>query len=267
MPALRLVADARGAADASALRYHHPWGRCGVGSSQTFRTVTENFNDQGQVTEVTITETQTTLKSINPDGVTLRIDVVREMGANRVNWQPQEIRQSFSGAMPNQAANVKKLPPVVVNIDGKDTQCEQDEIELLGQGEKRICRICYNQQSPLILKRTIETTDLNHAVAGGGNSLSQTQVIELDMPCKVLSEIKTGSLMRTSLSGPNGSTTTLTWNVSDVPGELVESKSKKTDAQGRLVRLSVTELKAYRLEPLAQPEAAQWIPRRHRRAR
>lgn len=243
------------------LRYHHPWGRFGVGSTQTTRTVTESFDEFGQPQGVTTNEIRTTLEAVSADGVTLRLDKVLEVGGKRVTTQPEILRQTFSGALVNQTVNHKKLPDSPVKIDGRDVFCHEDELELLGQGQRRVLRISYTDQSPLILKRTINVTDAGNP---SGNSDTSMEAIELEMPYKVLSEIKTVSLYRSVQVGPTGVTTTLSVSAPDIPGELVATTSKKLDAQGRVTRRTVSELAAYRIIPLPTEPTPNWIPLRHR---
>jgi hypothetical protein len=243
------------------LRYHHPWGRCGVGSSQTTRTVTETFDELGQPQGVTTNETRTTLEAVSADGVTLRLDVVLEVGGKRVTTQPQTIRQSFSGALANQTVNHKRLPDAPLKIDSREILCHEDELEILGQGQKRMVRISYTDKSPLILKRMSNVVDASNP---SGNSDTTTETIELDMPYKVLSEIKTVSLLRSVQTNPTGVTTTLSVSAPDIPGELVATTSKKVDAQGRISRRTVSELAAYRIFPLPTEPTPNWTPLRHR---
>ncbi len=256
--ALAAVAHAE---EQESLRYHHPWGRCGVGSSQTLRTVTETFDELGQPQGVTTNETRTTLEAVSADGVTLRIEAVLEVGGKRVNTQPQSVRQTFSGALPNQTINQKHLPDAQVKIDGVAIDCHEDELELLGQGQRRLVRIFYTDKSPLLMKKTIQVSDTGNP---SGNSESTTETLEVDMAYKVLSEIKTVNLLRSVQTSPTGVTVALSVSAPDIPGELVSTTSKKVDTQGRVSRRTVSELSAYRVVPLPAEPTPNWIPLRHR---
>jgi hypothetical protein len=246
------------------LRFHHPWGRCGEGSWQTVRTVTENLDDRGQITNVSTTETRTTLEQATADGVTLRVEVILEVGGKRLMTQPQIVRQAFSGAVTGENVTLKKLSPTSVVIDGKQLACESEELEILSQGKKKVSLICFADKNPHVLKRNVVATETSNPA---GNSESTAEVIELDMPYKVLSETKKAAMVRIVKKDASGSLVTLTVNVPEVPGEVVAHTSKKVDPKGQVTRRSTLELVGYRLVPL-DPSSADKdkdrIPRRRR---
>ena len=104
-------------------------------------------------------------------------------------------------------------------------------------------RILY---APYILRRQSKTTD-----AGGTNVLSETcsDVVALDMPQRVLAEIKNVACIKTVQKTPKGCVTTLAMSSPDVPGGVVYQTTKETDATGRLIRRSTLELLSYGIRP------------------
>ena len=245
------------------LRFHHPWGRCGEGSWQTVRTVTETLDERGQVTNVSTTETRTTLEQATADGVALRVEVTLEVGGRRLMTQPQIVRQAFSGAVTGENVTLKKLAPTSVVIDGKQMPCESEELEILSQGKKKVSLICFSDKNPHVLKRNIIATESSNPA---GNSESTAEVIELDMPYKVLSDVKKAAMVRIVKKDASGSLVTLAVNVPDVPGEVVAHTSKKLDAKGQVTRRSTLELVGYRWVPLdpSSENGKDWPARRRR---
>jgi hypothetical protein len=270
LPVLAIVAAAsvvRGAAveELSPLRYHHPWGRFGHGSWQSVRMVTEAIDEQGQVTSVSTTETKTTLDEVTAEGVKLRVEVTMDVAGKRLITQPQFVRQGFTGAVAGQNVSQKKLGPTSLTIGGQQVNCESQELEVLGQGQKRVSLICFAETNPHILRRKVVATETANPAGG---SESTAEVIDLDMPYKVVSEVKNAAVIRTVQRDANGTTITLSINVPEVPGEVVAHTSKKLDAKGHLVRRSTLELVGYGAMPLdATTENQSWTPRRHRARR
>jgi hypothetical protein len=66
-----------------------------------------------------------------------------------------------------------------------------------------------------------------------------------DLPLRVLDQTMSAYLVRHLLKNDRGTTTTWSFQVDDVPGEVVAHSSKKVDNEGRLVRRSTLELVAY----------------------
>ncbi len=250
------------------LRYHHPWGRCGEGSWQTVRMTTESLDERGQVTAISITDTRTTLDQVTPDGVTLKVEVTVEVGGRRMATQPQIVKQSFSGATNGENVTIKKLDPTTLDIDGKSLTCDSQELSIMSKAQKRTSLISYTDKSPHILKRTVLATESTNPA---GNFEATSEVIELDMPYKVLSELKSAAVVRSVQKSPSGTTATLSVNVSDVPGDIVAHSSKKLDADGRVVRRSTLELTGYRwmsLDPgTSTDNNTNYVPRRQREKR
>lgn len=250
----------------SLLRYHHPWGRCGEGSWQTVRMISETLDEKGQVTSVSTTETRTTLEQDAADGVSLRVEVTMDVAGKRLLTQPQIVRQDFSGALTGENVTLKKLAPLSIVVDGQQLACESQELEILGQGKKKTSLICFSEKNPFILKRSIVAVEASNPA---GNSEATYETIELDMPYKVLGEVKNAALMRIVQKSAAATTVTLTVNVPEIPGEVVAHTSKKLDAEGHIVRRSTLELVGYRWVPL-EPGAADGksrVPRRYRRQR
>ena len=79
-----------------------------------------------------------------------------------------------------------------------------------------------------------------------------SEVVALDMPQRVLSEIKNVACIKTVQKTPKGAVTTLAMSSPDVPGGVVSQTTKETDTTGRLVRRSTLELLNYGSRPEAE---------------
>jgi hypothetical protein len=227
--------------------------------------MTETLDERGQVTSVSMAETRTTLEQATADGVTLRVDTMLVVAGRRLLTQPQFVRQTFSGASTGENVTLKKLAPTSLLIDGKQLPCESQELEILGQGKKRVSLICFTPKTPHVLKRNIVATESSNPT--GNAEESTAEVIELDMPHKVLNETKQGAMVRIVKKDKTGSMVTLAVNVPDVPGEVVSHTSKKLDAKGQVTRRSTLELVGFRLVPLdpnGSDDGKDWVPRRRR---
>ena len=73
-------------------------------------------------------------------------------------------------------------------------------------------------------------------------------VVALNMPWKVLEEMKNVASVKTVQKHGKGSVTTLSMTSPDVPGGVVYHTSKEINAAGRLTRRSVLELKSFGLQ-------------------
>lgn len=223
----------------------HPWAQFKIGSWKRVRTQTESLAEDGRVTGVTTTETTTKLVDVDDKGYTLRIDVVLEVGGKRFSGEPQVVRRGFSGEADGQTVSVKSVGEASVNINGAKIPCEVRQITFDDMGTKRITTVHYSKRiSPHVLRR--ETTSLGT----DGKPLelqSQVDVVAVDMPYRVLDQIRSTSHTRIMHQRGKASTMTLEVHCSDIPGGVVSHTSKETDDTGRLIQRSTLELQAFGL--------------------
>jgi hypothetical protein len=241
------------AADCIVPREHHPWGRFGLGSWKQVRVLTETLDKNGTVVNSTTTETKTTLMDVDNESYTLEIEVTVEVAGKRFNAQPQIVRQGFNGQTEGQVVNFKTVGPGVITIDGQKIPSEVRQITINGGDTKRVSTVHYSDQvDPYVLKRDTTSTD-----AAGDVTQFQTQVevIAVNMPYKVLTELKTTSHVKTVHKRDKGSTITLEVQCAAVPGGVVLHSSKELDETGQLVRRSTLELIDYAaFDPAEDPE-------------
>jgi len=163
---------------------------------------------------------------------------------------PQCIKQGFHGELAG--GEVKMQPPTSaeVTIEDKKVACRSQQIDLAGNSTRTSVNVFFSDSvSPYILRRQSKTTD-----AAGATVLSESlsEVVALDMPQRVLSEIKSVACIKTVQKTPRGSVTTLAMSTSEVPGGVVYQTTKESDTAGRLIRRSTLELVNYGSRP--EPE-------------
>jgi len=251
---------------------HHPWGRFQPGAWKLVRTVTETLDSQGLVMSTSVTETKTTLVKVDADGVVLEVEVGIEVAGKQFDGQPQCIKQGFHGEPAS--ADVKAKPPVPaqVTIDDRKVDCLVQQVDFSAAHGHTSASIYYSDTlAPYVLKREGTTTDPETQDVLGATSMN---VLALDMPQKVLAEIKSAACLKIVQRHATGTVVTLAMTCGEVPGGVVSHLSKETDKSGRLVCRSNLELLGYGLHPEEERsglfgrkrprgrKAAQYVPAR-----
>lgn len=269
LTSLVAVADMAPAADNDALlQQAHAWARFGNDSWRKVRIVTQDFDEEGVPTNSSITDNTTTVLDVTPERVTLKVEVTLELAGQRFDSQPQIIKQGYAGETVGQTVSVKSLEGETVSIDGMDVRCEKEQIEILGGVTREVSLISFaDKHIPAILKRKSTMSD-----AAGTKTVQEatSEVKAIDMPRRLLNELepKSAYLVRQEQRNEHGITTTWSWHVPEVPGEIVDQCSKKVDNQGRLVRRTTLELVGYNVTSMAQDDLSRDVGgRRARRAK
>jgi hypothetical protein len=233
------------AQDAGISARHHAWGRFQPGAWKLVRVVTETFDDRGALASTNLTETKTTLRKVDGDGVTLEIEVAMEVAGKQFDAQPQCIRQGFHGELLDPNLIVKTPTGGQLKIDDKNIICRVQQLDICAGGNKTAVTVYYSDTvSPYILKRESVTTGADEKVLGE----TTMNVVSLDVPYKVLAETKRVARLKTVQRHTKGVVTTEAMTSPDVPGGIVHTTSKETDANGRLTRQSVLELVSFGLK-------------------
>ena len=229
--------------DDAVLSETHAWARFGKGAWREVRIVTENFDDAGKITNSSVTINKTSVDEVTPDRITLKVENTLEVAGQRIASPVQIIKQGFAGEQVGQTVAVKKVEGTPVLIDGKEVPCETRQIEILGGTTKEVNLISYSPTPrPIVLRRRNTTSDV---ATSNVTQESTSDVVALDLPLRVLDDIKTAYLVRQVHRSDRSTTTTWSFHVVDVPGEIVSQSSKKLEAQGKVVRRSTLELVGY----------------------
>jgi hypothetical protein len=178
--------------------------------------------------------------------------------------------QGYAGETIGDSQVIKSLDPETLTIDGRAIRCENQQVEIAGGVTREVNLITFApEHRPAILRRKSTLSDAT------GNKLMQevtSEVKALDMSRRILdeSEPKAAHLVRLEQKNDRGTTVTWSWHVPEVPGEVVDECSQKTDAAGHLVRRTMLELIGYGTVDVEQVETqdgppAEPSPRRSRR--
>ncbi|MCG8586779.1 MAG: hypothetical protein MI757_18910 [Pirellulales bacterium] len=226
-------------------REHHVWGKFKPGAWTLLRTTTEELDTAGKVSSTSTTETRTTLLGVDDKGVQLRIERVIEVAGKRFVKKPVEVRLTFSGAAQDQAEVVKLLGSEEFQLDGRRVACDVRHAEIKKADMTRNVKVLYSSKhSPYVLRREIDEK------GGAGKAYqSITDVTALDMPYRVLNDIKSTAQCKTVLRNGKSVVTTLSVMTMDVPGGVVMESSKEANLEGKLIRQTTVELADYGLSP------------------
>jgi len=240
------VLSAAQAADAQQLlipREHHPWGAFNPGSWIQVRKLTEEFDERGQLKSVSTTETKTTLIEVSERGYTLQLEVTVEVAGKRIVAQPRTVYFGLYGETIGQRVVIKLIGNGELLVGEKKVQCKIFESVIQGADEKILSKIYYcDSTAPFVLKRDAKSMDLEGKTV---HLSTQVDAIAVEMPHRVVAEIKTAAHVRTVKKHAKGSTYTLEIHCDDVPGGIVSHASKELDDSGRLVRRSTLDLLDY----------------------
>jgi len=215
-----------------------------VGAWKRVRVVTQTFNENETLTSTT--ETKTTLKKVEEDGVTLLVEVVAEVGGKRIDSEPQTVKQGWHGELASQNVKVTHLGTAAVVIRGRRIPCKVQQLEIAGPATKTVTKIYYSDTvEPFILKRESVETDLE------GNQLGETtvEVLDVDVPCRLLAAIRNTFHVKAVHKDSKGTSTTVAFTSTRVPGGVIRHTTKEFDSTGRVIRQRSLELLDYGLGP------------------
>ncbi len=244
------------------------WSEFGVGSWKLVRVYRETLNEEGAVESFSIDETKTTLVEVTEEGYTIRADVVIEVAGRRFQAAPKYFEKSWNGQSADQSIEVQDGGNEKSRLRAVVTPLSSATFSSRAKTPKRHCIVYYSADvAPYVLRmETVgtdakgEKTDFNTVV----------EVIAVDMPHKVLSEIKTTSHVQTSEQRHRTDQEKLTVEVqcTKVPGWVVAHSSKLVDKKAdRVVERTTLELLDYEALPVAEQSSRPLMSRRRGRAR
>lgn len=224
-------------------RSQHAWGRFPVGSWSRVRKLTEDLDESGNVKSVRTTETKTVLQETDANGVTLLVDVQAEVAGKRFPAQPKTMRIGFNGETNGERLEIRKTGTAEFEVGARKVPCDVFETVLNSDAKKIVSRVLYSKSFvPHILKRDSSLLLPDGVDAG---QFTRVDAIAVEMPFKVLADVKSTTFLRTIQKHADGSTDTLEVYCADIPGGVVSHTSKELDAGGKTVRRSTLELLDY----------------------
>ena len=109
--------------------------------------------------------------------------------------EPQYIVQGYFGEAEGQSSIVTPGAASTISIEERRINCQTFTVEITEEDKKRISKIYYAETvEPFLLRKDSVTTDPT-----GKNTLFETNetVVAMDMPYKVMNDIKTTSVIKT----------------------------------------------------------------------
>jgi len=182
-----------------------------------------------------------------------------EVAGKRFQAEPKYVTQGFNGESPGQRAVIKSTGTGEVTICGRRYPCQIRQIAINGDGTSKVSTVyCSDQVAPYVLKSETKAND-----AQGVTYESLVEVLAIDMPSKVLTEVKPSALVST-VQKQRGGTASVTIEVHcvDVPGHVVSHTSKELDPEGRVVRRSTLELMDYEMRNPVQQSSKVVVKKR-----
>ncbi len=236
------------------LQQAHPWARFGKGAWRHVRIVTQNYDTDGKPTDGSLTDNKTTVLEVTPERVTLQVEVTVEVAGQKFPSQPQTIVQGYAGETLGKIAPAKTLEPQTMSVDGREIRCEGRQLVITGGVTVEEAEITFAAgHQPAILRRRSMLRE-----ASDRKELQQitSQVMALDMirhlPRRPTP--KGAYLVRADQKNDRGTTITWSWHAPEIPGEVIDECSHKTDAEGRVVRRTTLELVDYGLGEVFEVE-------------
>ncbi|MFV1964298.1 MAG: hypothetical protein ACC628_02660 [Pirellulaceae bacterium] len=221
----------------------HAWARYGNGSWKLVRVLTETFDKDGRIESVSTTETKTTLVDVTDNRYTLNVETTVKVAGKRFPSEPKTVTQGLHGDTLGQTVTTRAGGVGDVVINGRRYRTRIKKIVINGDGMRRSDTLHFSDQvPPFVLKRETKGTDVE------GNVLydSSVQVMAVNMPFKVLTQIKPSSFVKTVQRQRNGSSTVaVEIHCADVPGSVVSHSWKELDGAGKVVRRKTLELVDY----------------------
>jgi len=245
-------------------RQMHSWGRFQPGAWKLVRVVTETF-DEGRAFP-SVTETKTTLSSVNEKDVTLLVEVFVDAAGKQFDPEPHEVHRSFNDEPAGEEVKivVTELGTTELDIQGRKIPCKIEQVESQGAGSRLVTQIYYSETvAPYILRRQSKATDPDGEVS----SETTVDVIALDVPTNTREGIRPAAHVKITHKHARGTTTTLAVTCMDVPGGIICHSLKELDESGRMVRRSWLELVDYGLTPDEEDRGGFFRRRRARSTR
>lgn len=238
----------------SAAKSRHQWGRHRTGAWKRVRIETETIDEKGNISNLSTTETVTTLTDVGDAFYTLRVEVKVDVAGKKFNAQPQYIRHGYYGEQEGQTVAIKKVGDATYAVNGVSLPVTIEEVVINGENSKRVMTIQRSEKAPLFaLRRDCKATDAEGKVVQYTTSV---EALALNMPQLILSEIHDASFVKTVHKQGKNTVVTVEVDCPSVPGGVVSHSLREEDEMGRVIRRSTLELLDYGTGDGAGPDSA-----------
>lgn len=232
---------------------HHEWASFPQGSWKQIRQVTESFKEGELVSSMTTTLT-IRLKEVGPDYIVLEREAKSGVSGQVFEKPIREFRSGINGQQGTQRVRITPGGEQNLTILGKVYQCEVRNMEILGDSTRVEGKVLYNASTPpYILRR-----EYKFLPPEGDTPIKQmiSEVIAVNKPYPVLSEIKTVAFVVQKTTSEEETTEIVEAQCADVPGFVVGTWITAYDSQGELKSKTTVQLLNYEIAPeLTMPAA------------
>lgn len=262
----------------------HTWARFQPGAWRETQTVTETLDDQGNVTARNLTLHKETLEAVAEGKVVLKVQATVELGGKRIvgETKTRVLHLETDGAGP--LLETRRIENRPLTLTGQTIDCEVWELFYQeGAGNLRDVIHYRADRFPYVLRRETFVDLGKPAVEVNAKPADATadeaeqpkpnvkpsppavaeqliEVIAQQVPCEYGERILSCALVRNYRHRNKGDSVRLLFKSSEIPGGELAAQMTDFDAQGRVVRRSVTRLLDYAGEPVqteiepAEPE-------------
>ena len=222
------------------LTLDHPWSGFPVGSWKLVRTFSETLDGEGEVKNITATETRTTLVAMTGETYTLRVEVTVEVGGKRFPPNTHLVKKSTRG-VEGPDPEVVSLADSELVLDGRKIACQVRMVSA-DTDDLKVESLLFTSDDtyPHIVRRETESTS-----SDGRSTSTLVEVIATGLPFRILGDTRPTATIRTTQKHAMGSTITLETHSPEIPGGLVAHSALEMDAEGKPLRRSTLELLAY----------------------
>ena len=225
---------------------HHEWAAFPQGSWKQVRQVTESFKAGELVSSMTTTLT-VRLKEVGPDYIVLEREAKSEVSGQVFEKPVREFRSGINGQQGAQRVKITPGGEQKLTILGKAYPCEVRNMEIFDDSTRVVGKVFYNATTPpYILRR-----EYQFLPPEGVTPVKQmiSEVIALDKPYPVLSEIKTVAFVVQKTTSDDESSEIVEAQCVDVPGFVVGTWMTAYDRQGELKSKTTVQLLNYEIAP------------------
>jgi hypothetical protein len=235
-------------------RLRREWEGFAPGSSAQVQRRRIVYNQDGEVESSTTLQTTTTLveraDGFNSVKMQLKIDV----GGTIFRPDPSTVRFGAVSEKPGEKVSTEHLGTESLTIGNEEFECKKYKITVESESGRRVSRVWVSEVYPYVMKSEATVSEKD----GNGTVRITANIVAMEMPIEVLSEVKSGVVVRIVSETDESRSVTLEASCPEVPGGLIWH-SKKVLVKGQLQEESHLRLTEYRSEreanapPIVEP--------------
>ncbi len=222
----------------------HPWARFLPGAWREVQTVTETFDEAGEVVSRNVTTQKEVLEAVAEEKYVLKVQATVDLGGKRIvgDWKDRVLYLLTDAA--GVVAGSRGVEDRSLLLAGRAVMCRVYEIRYREGARNLIDRVHYDSEHfPFVLRReTFAEYDPQESAAATEQLM---EVSAQEVPYQVGTQLLDCSCLRTFRHLAKGDTLRLAFSNASVPGGEVAVWSTDFDTEGQRVRWSITRLLDY----------------------